>query len=98
VNFLKSLEFWRNIKYQMMQLKMHGLYVCQEVVPNCEQQPEGGVGHPFLAVGELKEDPQAPVREHVTPFNTAGHLPVARWGTPVPFRTPCGSTQAISPT
>jgi hypothetical protein len=24
VNFLKSLEFWRNIMYQMMQLKMHG--------------------------------------------------------------------------
>ena len=24
VNFLKSLEFWRNIMYQMVQLKMHG--------------------------------------------------------------------------
>jgi hypothetical protein len=24
VNFLKSLEFWRNIMYQMMQLKIHG--------------------------------------------------------------------------
>jgi hypothetical protein len=24
VNFLKNLEFWRNIMYQMMQLKMHG--------------------------------------------------------------------------
>jgi hypothetical protein len=24
VNFLKSLEFWINIMYQMMQLKMHG--------------------------------------------------------------------------
>jgi hypothetical protein len=24
VNFLKSLEFWRTIMYQMMQLKMHG--------------------------------------------------------------------------
>jgi hypothetical protein len=23
-NFLKSLEFWRNFMYQMMQLKMHG--------------------------------------------------------------------------
>jgi hypothetical protein len=23
VNFLKSLEFWRNIMYQMMQMKMH---------------------------------------------------------------------------
>jgi hypothetical protein len=23
LNFLKSLEFWRNIMYQMMQLKMH---------------------------------------------------------------------------
>jgi hypothetical protein len=24
VNFLKILEFWRNIMYQMMQLEMHG--------------------------------------------------------------------------
>jgi hypothetical protein len=24
VYFWKSLEFWRNIMYQMMQLKMHG--------------------------------------------------------------------------
>jgi hypothetical protein len=24
VNFLKSLDFWRNIMYQMVQLKMHG--------------------------------------------------------------------------
>jgi hypothetical protein len=24
VNFLKSLEFWKNIMYQMMQLKMRG--------------------------------------------------------------------------
>jgi hypothetical protein len=38
------------------------------------------VGHPFLAVGRLKDAPRAPVREHVTPFNTAGHLPVARGG------------------
>jgi hypothetical protein len=38
------------------------------------------VGHPFLAVGGLKEVPRDPVREHVTPFNTAGHLPVARGG------------------
>jgi hypothetical protein len=33
VNFLKSLEFCRNIMYHMMQLKMRGfwaiLYVCQ---------------------------------------------------------------------
>jgi ABC-type polysaccharide transport system permease subunit len=38
VNFLKSLDFWRNIMYQMVQLKMHGfwaiLYVCQEMVPS----------------------------------------------------------------
>jgi hypothetical protein len=40
------------------------------------------VGHLFLVVGGLKEDP---VREHVTPFNTASHLPVARGGTPVPL-------------
>jgi hypothetical protein len=24
VYFMKSLEFWRNIMYEMMQLKMHG--------------------------------------------------------------------------
>jgi hypothetical protein len=38
------------------------------------------VGHHFLAVGGLKGAPRAPVWEHVTPFNTAGHLPVARGG------------------
>jgi hypothetical protein len=38
------------------------------------------VGHPFLAVGGMKEAPRAPVWEHVTPFNTAGYLPVARRG------------------
>jgi hypothetical protein len=36
------------------------------------------VEHPFLAVEGLKEALRAPVLEHVTPFNTAGHLPVAR--------------------
>jgi hypothetical protein len=56
------------------------------------------VEHPFLAVGGLKEAPRAPVWEHVTPFNTAGHLPVARGGTPVSLRAPCGRTQAIGPT
>jgi hypothetical protein len=38
------------------------------------------VGHHFLAVGGLKKAPRAPVREHVTPFNTVGHLSVAREG------------------
>jgi hypothetical protein len=38
------------------------------------------VGHPFLAVGGLKEAPRAPVREHVTHFNPFGHLSVARGG------------------
>jgi hypothetical protein len=41
------------------------------------------IGHPFLAVWELNEAPRVPVREHITPFNTAYHLPVARGGTPV---------------
>jgi hypothetical protein len=49
------------------------------MVPSSQQPPEA-VGHPFLAVGGLTEAPRAPVREHVTPFNTAGHLPVARGG------------------
>jgi hypothetical protein len=53
------------------------------------------VGHPFLAVGGLKDASPAPVREHVTPFNTAGHLPVARGGALL-FLS--GRTQAISPT
>jgi hypothetical protein len=34
-------------------------------------------GHPFVAAGRLKEAPRATVQEHVTHFNTAGHLPVA---------------------
>jgi hypothetical protein len=38
------------------------------------------VGHPFLTVGGLTEALRVPVREHVTSFNTAGHLPVARGG------------------
>jgi hypothetical protein len=66
----------------------------QEMVPSLRV----AVAHPFLAVGGLKETPRAPVREHVTPFNMAGHLPVARGGTPVPLRAPCGRTQAIGPT
>jgi hypothetical protein len=37
-------------------------------------------GHPFLAVGGLKEALGAPVREHITPLNPSGHLPVARGG------------------
>jgi hypothetical protein len=56
------------------------------------------VGHPFLAVGGLKEAPRAPVREHITPFNMAGHLLVAHGGTPVPLRALCWRTQAIGPT
>jgi hypothetical protein len=36
------------------------------------------VGNPFLAVGGLKEAQRVPVREHFTPINTSGHLPVAR--------------------
>jgi hypothetical protein len=49
VNFLKSLEVWRNIMYQMMQLKINGfwaiLYVCQEIFPS-SQQPPGCWGSP----------------------------------------------------
>jgi hypothetical protein len=58
------------------------------------------VGHHFLAVGGLKEAHGAFVREHVTPFNPASHLPVARGGGgfPVPLRAPCWRTQAIGAT
>jgi hypothetical protein len=66
------------------------------MVPSSQQV---AVGYHFLAVWGLKEAPWAPVREHVTPFNTAGHLPVARGGgVPVPLQAPCGRTQAIGPT
>jgi hypothetical protein len=34
------------------------------------------VEHPFLAVGRLEEAPRAPVRDPVTTFNPADHLPV----------------------
>jgi hypothetical protein len=67
---------------------LHGiLYICQGMVPKVQQPTEGGCsqeafGHPFLAVGGVKEASQAPIREHVTPFNPASHLPVARWGLP----------------
>jgi hypothetical protein len=54
--------------------------------------------HPFVAAGGLKDAPRAPVWKHVTLFNTAGHLPVAHGGTPVPLRAPCGRPQAISHT
>jgi hypothetical protein len=65
------------------------------MVPRSQQPP---VGHPFLAVGELKEAPRAPVREHVTPFNPVSHLTMARgtWGGA--FRAPCGRTKSIGPT
>jgi hypothetical protein len=56
------------------------------------------VGHSFLAVGGLKEAPRAHVREHVTPFNLVGHLPVARGGTPVSLWAPLERTQSIGPT
>jgi hypothetical protein len=69
------------------------------MVPS-SQQPPVGVGHPFLAVGGLKEAPLFSVREHVTPFNPADHLPVARGegGISVPLREPSVHTQAIGPT
>jgi hypothetical protein len=98
-NFLKSVEFWRNIIYQMIQLQLHGfwavLYVCQEMVPSSQQPPEA-VGHPFLAVGGLMKAPRIPVRKHVTPLNLAGHIPVAGGGHTLLF--PFGHTQLIGPT
>jgi hypothetical protein len=49
--FLISLEFWRNIMYQMMQLKMHGfwaiLYVCLGTF-SCSWRTEGGPHGPRL--------------------------------------------------
>jgi hypothetical protein len=70
--------------YQMMQLKMHGfwaiLYVFQEMVPNSQQLPEGGCWAPFSCSWGTEGGSMAPVREHVTPINMAGHLPEARGG------------------
>jgi hypothetical protein len=60
VNFLKSLEFWRNITYQMMQLKMHCLYVCQEMVPSSQQPPEGGCWAPFSCSWGTEGGPTGP--------------------------------------
>jgi hypothetical protein len=56
------------------------------------------VGHRFLAVSGLKEASQAPIREHVTPFKTAGHLPVARGGHSCSPPGALRQTQAIGPT
>jgi hypothetical protein len=97
VNFLKSLEFWRNIMYHMMQLKMRGfwaiLYICHEMVPSSQQ-----LGALFLQLGDWR-------RPHGPPSGCTSH-PSTRsatfqWhvgGTPVPLRAPCGRTQAIGST
>jgi hypothetical protein len=95
VNFLKSLEFWRNIMHQMMQLKMHvseQSYMSARkwsLVVNSHLRV--AFGHPFLAVGGLKDAPRIPAWEHVTPFITAGHLLVARGGH---FCSPPGALRA----
>jgi hypothetical protein len=79
--FWKVWNFGRNM-YQMMELKMHGFWailsVCLVMVPSGQQPPEVGIN--FLAVGELKEASRVPIQEHVTPFKTASHLPVAHGG------------------
>jgi hypothetical protein len=55
----------------MMQLEMHG---------SEQSYMSARKWHPFVAVVGLKGAPRATVQEHVTPFNTAGHLPVACGG------------------
>jgi hypothetical protein len=99
VNFLKSLEFLRNIMYQMMQLKMHGfwaiLYVCQEMVPSSQQSgcwatfscswgTKGGLTGSLLGACHTLQHGLATFQWH------AGD-------TPVPLRAPCSRTQAIGP-
>jgi hypothetical protein len=89
-----KFEIWRNIMYQMMQLVSEQFYMSARkwsLVFNSLLRV--AVGHPFLAVGGLKEAQRAPVQEHVTPFNPTSHLPVARGGgTPAPLRVSCGRT------
>jgi hypothetical protein len=103
VNFLKSLEFWRNIMYQMMQLKMHGfgtiLYHCQEMVLSSQQPPEGGCWATFSCSWGTEESPTGP-RPGARHTLQHGRPPsCGTWGgTPVPLRAPCERTQAIGPT
>jgi hypothetical protein len=64
VNFLKSLEFWGNIVYQMMHLKMNGfwaiLYVWQEMVTSSQQPPESGCWAPFPCSWGTERSPTGP--------------------------------------
>jgi hypothetical protein len=87
VIFLKRLEFWRNIKWfnwKCMVYEQSCMSASKlSLVVNSHLRVAGG--HPFLAVGGLKEAPPAPIRWHVG-------------GIPVPLRTPCRRTQAIGPT
>jgi hypothetical protein len=82
LNFLKSLEFWRNIMDQICNWKCmvsEQSYMSARkwsLVVNSHLHAK----HPFLAVGGLMKAQRAPVQEHVTPFNTAGYLPVAHGG------------------
>jgi hypothetical protein len=90
--------------YQVMQLKMRGframLYVCQEMVLNNQQPPEGGCWAPFSCSWGTERGPTGsrPGARHT--IQHAGHLPVAHGGGAllVPPRAPCGRTQAIGPT
>jgi hypothetical protein len=54
------LELWRNIMYQMMQLKMHGLCVCQEMVPSSQKTPDSGCWSPFSCSWGTEGGPRGP--------------------------------------
>jgi hypothetical protein len=96
---LKSLEFWRNIMYQMMQLKMHGfwaiLYACQEIVPRSQQPPEGGCWAPFSCSWGTEGGPTGP-RSGV--LHTLQHDRPPSSGTWGALLFPSGRPQAIGPT
>jgi hypothetical protein len=82
VNFLKRLEFWRNhvSKFNDATENEQSYVFARKWSLIVNSHLRVAVVHPFLAVVGLKEVPRAPVREHVTPFKTAGHLPAARGG------------------
>jgi hypothetical protein len=103
VNFLKSLEFWRNIMYQIMRLKMHGflviLSVCQEMVPISQQPPSGDCCAPFSCSWGTEGHPMGPrpgarhtLQHSWPPSNGTGGVALLF------LRVPCRHTQAIGPT
>jgi hypothetical protein len=96
VNFLRSLEFWKNTMNQMMQLKMHGFWailcVCHEIVTNCQ------LGTLFLQLGDCRRPHGPPSGSTRYPSTRPATFQWHVGSTPVPLRAPCRRKQAIGPT